>query len=325
MAVGFFLRVSIACAEICFHFCVLGYNVRQGTIAAGCCPCNWRNRMEGTQQEPPRRTHPLLLMFVGVVIAAVIGWAMYLVQIRQPVEANRALNSQMVTNVLGLKDAAPLRLASKFKDTDGDLVADPADPKDQIDPSTLYFSYVGSSEAESERLRGRFKEFIDYLQQKVGRPVQFVTFKNPEQELRALCDGKLHIAGVNTGNVPTAVNRCGFIPVCCLASNKDVAKYQMQIIVPADSPLQNVQDLRGHELTLTEPGSNSGFKAPLVLLRDNNLIPVQDFTIRYSRSHETSIDGIASKKYQAAAVASDVLMRAMAEDPPRIKKENSFV
>ena len=266
-------------------------------------------------------TNPILLVLLGVAIAAAIGGGMYFVQVRQPAQASRELNGQIIYNLVGLKDAQPLRLADKFKDADGDLVADPADPGATIDPPRLSFSFVGSNEAESNRLRGQFKEFSHYLQEKVGKPVDFVPFKNPDAELKAFCDGKLQIAGINTGNIPTAVDQCGFVPFCSLASDKEVAKYQMLIIVPADSPMQTMEDLRGHELTLTEPGSNSGFKAPLVLLHDENLMPGQDFTIRYSGGHEESIQGIANKTYQAAAVASDVLQRAMAEDPPLIKKD----
>jgi len=186
----------------------------------------------------------------------------------------------------------------------------------------LYFSYVGTSEAESQRLRERFKEFIAFLSEKVGKPVEYAEFWPPEKELRALSDGKLHVAGINTGNIPTAVNQCGFVPICGLANEQGISTYQMQIIVPADSPIKTLQDLKGHELTLTEPGSNSGFKVPLVLLnKDNGLIPGKDFTIRYSGGHEASIAGIASKTYQAAAVAGDILKRAMAEDQPIIRKD----
>lgn len=274
-------------------------------------------------EETPRknRTNPLLLVLIAALIAGVIGWGMYFFQVRRPVEANKELNSGLVEGLVGLKDPQPLKLAEKFKDADGDLVADAPDAAQQIDPPTLTFSYVGSSAAEGERLRDRFKELVANLSQKVGRPVEFVAYKNPEEELKALIDGKLHIAGINTGNMPAAVMQGGFVPVCSLASDQGVAMYQMQIIVPADSPMQKMEDLRGHELTLTEPGSNSGFRVPLVLLKDNKLMPGRDFTTRYSGGHEASIEGIASKTYQAAAVASDILKRAMAEDPPKIKKE----
>jgi phosphonate transport system substrate-binding protein len=230
------------------------------------------------------------------------------------------MNASLVYNILGLKDQ-PLQLAARFTDGDGDLVADaPADPKQFIDPPKLIFSYVATNEPET--YRERFKEFVDYLSKQVGKPVEYQVFHSPEAELRAMMDGQLHVAGINTGNIPLAVNECGFVPVCMLAGEQGGSTYKMQIIVPADSPIQKLSDLKGHELTLTEPGSNSGFKAPLVLLsKDNGLRPGKDFAVRYSGGHNESIAGIASKTYQAAAVASDVLKRAMNQDPPQITKE----
>jgi phosphonate transport system substrate-binding protein len=151
--------------------------------------------------------------------------------------------------------------------------------------------------------------------------VEYNLYNSPEEELRALFDGKLHVAGINTGNIPSAVNQCGFVPFCGLASEQGVASYQMQIIVPADSPIEKIADLKGKELTLTEPGSNSGFKAPLVLLSKEGLQPGRDYVIRYSGGHRESIDGIAKKTFRAAAVASDVMKRSLADDPPLIKKE----
>ncbi len=50
--------------------------------------------------------------------------------------------------------------------------------------------------------------------------MDFVPFKNPEEEVKALGDGRLQIAGVNTGNIPTAVNQYGFVPFCSLANDK---------------------------------------------------------------------------------------------------------
>ncbi len=268
---------------------------------------------------PKRRTNPLLLLLMGVIPAAIVGIVMYQVQIKRPLDENKALNSELIYKTVGLKDAAPITLDPRFADSDGDLVADtPSDAKQLIDPATLTFSYVPTTDAEA--YREGFKEFVAHLAKAVGRPCEYVVFKSPEAELKALQEGKLAVAGINTGNIPTAVNQCGFVPIYGLASDKGVTNYQMLIIVPADSKIESLMDLRGKELTLTEPGSNSGFKAPLVLLsKDKNLQPGQDFSIRYSGGHNESIAGIAKKQYQAAAVASDVLRRAIANG--EIKKE----
>ncbi|HYO09284.1 MAG TPA: phosphate/phosphite/phosphonate ABC transporter substrate-binding protein [Tepidisphaeraceae bacterium] len=266
-----------------------------------------------------RRTNPLLLLLGAVIVAAAIGWIMYFVQVRRPVQANRDMNSGLVQTVVGLRDARPLKLDPKFVDADGDLVADaPADAKLQVDPPTLVFSFVGTDNPEA--YQERFKEFVQHLGARTGKPTEYMLFRSAEEELKALSDGRLHVAGLNTGNVPVAVNQCGFVPICNLASEQGVSTYQMQLIVPADSPIQSVSDLKGKEIALTEAGSNSGFKAPLVLLRDHGLLPGKDFSIRYSGGHDASIAAIASKQYQAAAVASDLLRRAEAENPPRIQK-----
>ena len=282
--------------------------------------------MAGMFDQPPpapaprrRRTNPLLLFLMAFIPVACIAYVLYVVQVRKPIEENRKLNSELIYKTVGLQDAAPITMDPRFADADGDLVADsPADTRQQVDPPKLMFSFVAANDPET--YRDRFKEFVAFLSQQVGKPVEYEVFKNPEEGLRAMQEGRLHIAGINTGNIPIAVNQCGFIPFCGLATDKGVSTYQMQIIVPADSGIQNLADLRGKYLTLTEPGSNSGFKAPLVLLsKDKGLQPGRDFSIRYSGKHEESIKGIANKSYQAAAVASDLLARAVANE--EIKKE----
>src|SRR5206468_1193003 len=105
---------------------------------------------------------------------------------------------------------------------------------------TLMFSYVATNEPES--YRERFKEFVAYLSQKLGRAVEYQTFRSPEEELRALQEGRLHIAGVNTGNIPAAVNQCGFVPFCNLASdiltravaNGEIKKEQYRVIYESE-------------------------------------------------------------------------------------------
>ena len=98
--------------------------------------------------------------------------------------------------------------------------------------------------------------------------------------------------------------------------------YEMQIIVPPDSPLQTPADLKGHTMTFTDLGSNSGFKAPLVLLRNEfHLEPGIDYDVNVSYSHEKSIVGIAERKFEAAAVADELLKRAISRG---LIKESQF-
>lgn len=260
----------------------------------------------------------IVVVLAVVALAAVVTAGVWFSQIKKPVDQHQVeqdevfqkltLGPQRVTNTL---DAA-------YTDADGDLLADaPKDPARFIDPPVLNFCYVAVE--DSAPFRQAFADLMAHLERETGRPVKYVEFASTTEQLRALRDGELHVTGFNTGGVPIAVNACGFVPVSLLAGPDNSGFYRMQVIVRAGSPVRALSDLKGHELTLTEASSNSGYKAPLVLLRDAGLVPGRDYGIRYSLGQDASIDGIAAGSYEAAAVASDVLKRAVAAG--RIKPE----
>lgn len=230
-----------------------------------------------------------------------------------PLNAGAVEQERLFTRMTGLDNpAARNALDPRYTDADGDLVADaPADAAKQIDPPTLKFSYVAVE--DDAEFRTAFKELMAAIGQATGKPVEYVSYGTFDEELRALRDGQLHIAGLNTGSVPIGVCAAGFVPVSQLGEAAGPAGYHLQIITPGDSKLTQLTDLRGQELTLTEPSSNSGYKAPLVLLRENNLRPPTDYLIRYSQGHTQSIAGIKSKQFAAAAIAGDVLQREQNE------------
>ena len=110
--------------------------------------------------------------------------------------------------------------------------------------------------------------------------------------------------------VPTAVRRDGFVPLCTFGRDDGSYGYTMEFIVPADSPIKDVTDVRGHKVMFTRLDSNSGFKVPLVLLLDeHSMLPDRDYQWGFSQGHEDSIKGIAEKDYEVAPVASDILAR----------------
>ena len=99
--------------------------------------------------------------------------------------------------------------------------------------------------------------------------------------------------------------------------------YEMEIIVPADSPIKKPADLKGHKIAFTDATSNSGFKAPSAILKaDFNLEAKRDFEPVFSGKHDNSILGVVNKDYEAAAVANSVLNRMIDRkvfDPAKIR------
>ena len=213
-------------------------------------------------------------------------------------------------------------LAEGFCDVDGDLVADvPTDPELWLNPDTLIFSYTPVE--DPALYADAFQGFLDHLAAVTGKEVEFFVVDSYAAQQLALEAGRLHIAGVNTGNVPYAVNVSGFRPFAIMAAADGTYGYEMEVIVPVGSDIESMEDLQGRELAFVTQTSNSGFKAPSALLAaDFGMIEGTDFTATFSGSHENSILGIANGDYEAAAVANSVLSRMVARE---VVSEDDYV
>jgi len=208
------------------------------------------------------------------------------------------------------QDACPRgTLDAKYCDRDGDLVADV--PMTTIDPDTLIYSYTPLEDpAVYAKMWDRF---IAHMEQATGKKVRLFQVQSNSAQLEALRSGRLHVTGVNTGSVPVAVNCSGYVPFAMMAGPAGPYGYEMEIVVPADSPIKTPKDLRGRTVAFTSPTSNSGYKAPAYLMETEfGLKPEADYKTTFSGKHDNSILGVINGDYEAAAVANSVLQR-MAE------------
>jgi phosphonate transport system substrate-binding protein len=217
---------------------------------------------------------------------------------------------------------APLHgnaLDARFKDTNGDLVADaPTDAKDWLDPATLIFAYTP---VEDPAVYVKVWDgFLKHLEKVTAKKVQFFPVQSNAAQIEAMRAGRLHVAGYNTGATPLAVNCAGFVPFAIMAGKEGQFGYEMEIITYPGSGIQKVEDLKGHKLAFTAETSNSGFKAPSTLLKtEYNLEAGRDYTAVFSGKHDNSILGVANKDYDAAAIANEVMHRMF--DRGVVKKE----
>lgn len=205
-------------------------------------------------------------------------------------------------------------LDGRYQDNDGDLVADrPADEAQWRDPDTLVFAYTPVEDPSV--YREVWAGFLDHLAEVTGKTVRFFPVQSNSAQLEAMRAGRLHVSGFNTGSVPVAVNCTGFRPFAMMAGNDGSYGYEMELITHPDSSIDDVEDLRGGELTFTSQTSNSGFKAPSAILQNEfDMVAGDDFEAGFSGSHENSILGVANRDYEAASVANSVKGRMIARD-----------
>ncbi len=156
----------------------------------------------------PKATHPVLLFIIAGLAAAVIGLVLWIKLFPSEVSEGAAADYLAFT---GFSNSVH-KLSPAFKDEDRDLVADaPTDPVHWIDPPTLVFCFVATDDAEDNK--AQWQPFSDYLSKATGKPVEYLLVTSTQDELEAMHDGKLQVAGFNTGAVPPAVNLTGFVPV----------------------------------------------------------------------------------------------------------------
>jgi phosphonate transport system substrate-binding protein len=214
-----------------------------------------------------------------------------------------------LAGVAGAQDCPRGTLDKAYCDRNGDLVADtPTDPKKLVNPSTIIFSYTP---VEDPAVYSKVWDgFIKHMEKTTGKRVAFFPVQSNAAQLEAMRSGRLHVAGVNTGGNPIAVNCAGLVPFSIMAGKDGKFGYEMEIIVPADSPIKTPADIKGKKLAFTSPTSNSGFKAPSALLASEfKLVAKRDFEPVFSGKHDNSVLGVANKDYDAAAIANEVMFR----------------
>lgn len=199
----------------------------------------------------------------------------------------------------------------RYCDRNGDLVADPPGEPLRLDPDVLIFAYTPVE--DPAQFRDVWRGFLDHLEGIVGREVRFFPVQSNAAQIEAMRAGRLHIGGFNTGSVPLAVNCAGFVPMNMMAREDGSFGYEMELITRHDSGIEEVEDLRGRNLTFTSPTSNSGFKAPSVLLEaEFGLVADRDFDPLFSGRHDNSVLGVLQGDYEVAAVANVVIDQVLA-------------
>ena len=224
--------------------------------------------------------------------------------------------------VASAQDCPRGTLDKAYCDRDGDLVADaPTDPKQLVNPQTLIFSYTPVEDPAV--YQKAWDGFVKHMEKITGKRVVFFPVQSNAAQLEAMRSGRLHVAGVNTGGNPIAVNCAGFVPFTMMAAKDGSFGYEMEIVVHADSPIKAPADLKGKKVAFTAPTSNSGYKAPSAILQaDFGLEAKKDYEPVFSGKHDNSILAVINKDYESAAVANSVLSRMIERkviDPTKLR------
>ena len=199
-------------------------------------------------------------------------------------------------------------LDTNYCDEDKNLVAEP--PKDKTkwkDPNTLVFAYTPIEDPAV--YANLFKGFTEYLAACTQKKVLYFTVQSNAAQIEAMRSGRLHIAGLASGETGFAVNLAGAVPFAIKGNNDGPRMYRQVVVVKKDSPFKVLADLKGKKVAHTAPSSNSGHLAPLALFPKEGITPGKDYNILFSGKHDQSLAGVLKGDYDAVPITSDIYDR----------------
>jgi phosphonate transport system substrate-binding protein len=243
------------------------------------------------------------ILFLGL-IAAILWAGNAAMRTMQARDSERATEESTVRSV-GLITPTPKVLATQFTDSQGKLLADAPGADKLEDPNPLVVAHI---EGDSEAPGIGWKEFEKDLAKATGKQVMDKKFDNSADQLAQIAKGGIQILALHAADTPFLVNNYGFEPAAVLADQSGVNGNHLDIIVPANSPLNSAADLKGHSLVCTVPASITGYRAAVALLMQNEQMrPNVDYFVTWSLGQSRSISGVAKGEYEAAAVSNDKL------------------
>ena len=160
-----------------------------------------------------------------------------------------------------------------------------------------------------------YQELLQYLGRHLGRPVELVQRKTYAEVNDLIRAGGVDLAFVCTLAYVQGQQEFG-MELLAAPEVHGEALYRAYVIVPADSPVARLDQLRGKVFAFTDPDSNTGRLVPTYVLWQRGENPEEFFrkTV-YTYSHDNSIKAVADKLVDGASVDSLVYDHTLARNP----------
>lgn len=149
-----------------------------------------------------------------------------------------------------------------------------------------------------------YREFIDYIGEKLNRPVEFVDREKYDEINRLMKSGQVDIAFVCSGPYVDGHDEFGMELLAAPQAYRKTV-YYAYIIVAKDSPITSFKALRGKTFAFADPLSNTGKIVPEYMLAKMDETPDVFFKkFIYTYAHDKSIKAVAQGVVEGASVDS---------------------
>lgn len=176
-------------------------------------------------------------------------------------------------------------------------------------------------EAPTE-LQRKFKPLGEYLSKETGMKVEFTPVTDYAAVVEALATKKIDMAWLGGFTyVQTKIRTNGTAnPIIQRVEDE---KFTSVFIVPADSSLKTLSELKGKTIAFGSPSSTSGHLMPRYFLMQAGINPDKDFkNIAFSGAHDATVAFVASGKADVGALNASVWVKLNeAKNPNALKSK----
>lgn len=171
-------------------------------------------------------------------------------------------------------------------------------------------------------LARKFAPLGQYLQARLGMPVEWTPVTDYAAAVEALVNGKVDLAWFGGFTFVQASVRSGggVIP---LVQREEDTKFRSVFITGTDTGIRTLADLKGRTFSFGSQSSTSGHLMPRSFLLQAGIDPDRDFKrVSYSGAHDATIAAVAGGKVDAGAVNISVWEKFVAEakiDPKQVR------
>jgi phosphonate transport system substrate-binding protein len=160
-----------------------------------------------------------------------------------------------------------------------------------------------------EEVEAQYQPLEDYLNKKLGREVELSVPTTYNAVVEAMVSGELDLAYFGGLTYVQARQRADVHPLFTEVNPRTgTTKYRSVIIVPADSDVRKVEDLRGEDFAFGSVSSTSGSLYPSIMLQQNGIDYRKDLgEVIYTGGHDTTAQAVANGQVAAGGLEDRIL------------------
>ena len=163
---------------------------------------------------------------------------------------------------------------------------------------------ISSGENEADAI-ARTQGYADYLSRTLGVPVNIVRGTDYAAVIEAMRAEQIQFASIGPANYALAHKIMGDLvaPVAVSRDKEGALGYYSVIAVRADSPYQDLEDIKGKSFAFADPNSTSGYAVPSYYLSTVLGVSADEYfsETAFSGGHEQSVIALIEGTFEAVA------------------------